>query len=267
MPRKASKTTSAPSSMVDPNILASIPPSLRTELFKAFNEIIRNYRERRWEPSELNGGKLSEVVYTILRGYVDQRFPSRATKPRNMVDACRALEQADPQRFSRSVRIQLPRMLVALYEIRNNRGVGHVGGDVDPNLMDASAVLAMGKWVVAELIRIFHSTTTVEAESIVETLVERTIPVVWEVDGKRRVLNPGMSMREKTLVLLYHSSKPLNEDELRNWAEHSNSSAYRRDVLVKCHREKLIEFDASAKRVSITPMGIRYVEEKIPLHL
>lgn len=267
MPPKRPSTNSKSSSGIDPNILVNVPTSLRSELFQAFNEIVRNYRERRWEPSELNGGKLSEVVYTILRGHVDQRFPARASKPRNMLDACRALEQADSQRFSRSVRIQLPRMLVALYEIRNNRGVGHVGGDVDPNLMDASAVLAMSKWVLAELIRIFHATTTVEAERVVETLIERTVPVVWEVDGKRRVLNPKMSMREKTLLLLYHCSKPVNEDELRSWVEHSNSSAYRRDVLVKCHREKLIEFDANAKRVSLTPTGIRYVEERIPLHL
>ena len=48
-------------------------------------------------------------------------------------------------------------MIVALYEIRNDRGVGHTGGDVDPNHMDASMVLAGAKWLVAELV---GSTTT-----------------------------------------------------------------------------------------------------------
>jgi hypothetical protein len=264
---KAKTAQSAPSRVVDPTILASIPAPLRSELFQAFNEILRNYRERRWEPSELNGGKLSEVVYTILRGHVDGKFPQRAAKPRNMFDACKALEQADASQFSRSVRIQIPRVIVALYEIRNNRGVGHVGGDVDPNLMDASAVLAMSKWVVAELVRHFHAVQTDEAERVVETVVERTIPIVWEIGGVLRVLNPGMSMRDKTLVLLYHQSSAVDEDVLRGWVEHSNPSAYRRDVLAKGHRAKLLEYDAKKKCVSLTPIGVRHVEEKISLQL
>jgi hypothetical protein len=115
-----------------------LPDGLKKALLGSFNEIMRNFRERRWEPSELNGGKLCEVVHSILRGHVDGRMPALPMKPRNMVDACHDLEKADAKRFSRSVRIQIPRMLIALYEIRNNRGVGHVGGDVDPNHMDAN---------------------------------------------------------------------------------------------------------------------------------
>ena len=84
---------------------------------------------------------MCEVVYTILRGHIDGAFPARAKKPANMVDACRSLETETG--FPRTIRIQIPRMVIALYEIRNNRGVGHVGGDVDPNHMDATAVVAI----------------------------------------------------------------------------------------------------------------------------
>ncbi len=114
---------------------------LRDELLGAFNEIVKNFRQRRWEPSELNGGKLCEVVYSILRGYVSGKYVARAKKPSNMVDACKKLEtDTDAKAVPRSIRIQIPRMLVALYEIRNNRNVGHVGGDIDPNHMDAMCV-------------------------------------------------------------------------------------------------------------------------------
>jgi len=74
------------SSLIDP-LLGGIPGSLRNELVGVYNQIVRNFRESRWEPSELNGGKLCEVVYTILRGYVDNSFPTKAAKPRNIVDA------------------------------------------------------------------------------------------------------------------------------------------------------------------------------------
>ena len=249
-----------------PEVLQAIPARLRTELLTAFDAILRNYRERRWEPSELNGGKLCEVVYSILRGHVDGKYPRKATKPRNMVDACRAFEQA-PKTFSRSVRVHIPRVLIALYEVRNNRGVGHVGGDVDPNMMDAELVLAFSKWVVAELVRLFHGLEPEDATAVVELISERVVPVVWVVDGKRRILDTGMTMREKTLVLLYHSSGPLKEGELLHWTEHSNASTYRRDVLRRAHREKLIEYDEVSRTAVLSPLGVRYVEEGIALEI
>ena len=52
-------------------VLGALPAGLRDELVRALNQIVRNYRENRWEPAELNGGKLCEVTYSILRGYVD----------------------------------------------------------------------------------------------------------------------------------------------------------------------------------------------------
>ena len=77
------------------------------------------------------------------------------------------------QRGSRcAVRIQIPRVVVALYEVRNNRGVGRVGGDVNPNAMDASFVLASAKWLMAELVRIFHGVDTMTAEETVDRIVE-----------------------------------------------------------------------------------------------
>lgn len=252
-----------PSYVLEHTLLQAIPEDLRRELLSAYGQILRNFRERRWEPAELNGGKLCEVVYTILRGYVDGKFPNKSIKPGNMLEACRDLEQAPASSFPRSVRIQIPRILVALYEIRNNRGVGHVGGDVDPNHMDALCVLQMAKWILSELVRIFHNVPTEAATAAVESMVERTLPIVWEVAGKRRVLEPQMSMKDKALVLLYHCATPVSEANLVDWVEHSNVSVFRRDVLRSAHKQKLIEYDTVARTVQISPRGIEYVERTI----
>jgi hypothetical protein len=245
--------------------LAGLPNGLRAPLLAAFNEIMRNFRENRWEPSELNGGKLCEIAYTIIRGYADGKMPARPSKPTNMVDACKAMEAFDQTRFPRSIRIQIPRMTVALYEVRNNRGVGHVGGDVNPNHMDARAVVEMAKWIMAELIRVFHGLDTTEATAVVEALVERTVPIVWEVQGRRRVLDPKLSKGDQTLLVLYASSGPILDRDLAGWVEHSNLSVYRRDVLRPAHRSRLIEYDEPSGRVYLSPKGVAYVEEKLPL--
>lgn len=246
-------------------ILAGIPDSLREPLLKAFGSIVRNYRERRWEPAELNGGKLCEIVYTILQGHVTSHFLSKPTKPKNMVDACKDFEKVDDKKFTRSVRIQIPRMLIALYEIRNNRGVGHVGGDVEPNHMDSLQVLEMSKWIMAELVRIFHTTTPEEAKSAVEEIIDRTLYTVWEIAGQKRDLNSAHTMKEATLVLLYSQPDSTPVGELFKWVEHSNMANYKRDVIKPLHRERLIEFDNNSGLVYISPLGIRYIEEKISL--
>jgi hypothetical protein len=70
-------------------------------------------------------------------------------------------------------------------------------------------------------------------------------------------------MLEKTLVLLYSSIDPVLEAELVKDLEHSNGSVYRRDVLRKAHKERLLEYDGTAKTVVISPKGSTRVEEEI----
>lgn len=242
--------------------LGHLPKDLREELLQAFTKIVTNFREDRWEPSELNGGKMCEIVYSILEGYVSGSYPQKSYKPKNMVDACNSLSEK-PATFPRSVRIQIPRMLIALYEVRNNRGVGHVGGDVDPNRMDATLVLYKAKWIMAELVRVFHNLSTKEASRVVDVLIEREVPFIWKINGKKRILKKGLSMKEKTLLLLYSEDHPLSETDLVSWLEHSNVAVYRRDVLTPGHKDRLWEYDREGRDVFLSPLGNQYVESSL----
>jgi hypothetical protein len=254
--------------VIDPTrVLAQLPQPLRNELLAAYREIMSNYLERRWEPAELNGGKFCEVVYSIVNGELAGSFPARASKPGNMVDACRALENIspDPKRVGdRSLRIFIPRTLPVLYEVRNSRGVGHVGGDVNANHMDAEAVQGMTSWVMAELVRIFHGTTIDEARATVDALVERKTALIWETTaGIKRVLNPNMGAKDQVLVLLHHSTGWVSTTDLLNSVEYSRASAFRSSVLKPLHKRRLIEFNPSQNQAHISPLGAKYVEEKL----
>lgn len=243
-------------------LFADVPDVLREELVSTYSNIEDNYRGEHWEPSELNGGKFCEVVYTILKGFVDGNYSTKAFKPGNMVDACKALEQAGSG-VPRSIRIQIPRMIISLYEIRNNRGVGHVGGDVNPNMMDAICVLQMSKWILAELIRVFHNVSTEDAQVVVEAISERKLALIWSINGRHRILDTSLSMKDATLVLLYTGVTGVSEADLVDHLEHSNSSVYRRDILQKAHKDRLLEYDSSKRMVYISPKGLKYVEDKI----
>lgn len=253
--------------MLDPKtLLHGLPKGLREPLVAAYVEIVRNYAEGRWEPSELNGGKLCEIAYSIIDGATSGAFPVSPRKPASLVDACRAIEKR-PANTSlsgdRSFRILIPRLLPYLYEIRNNRGVGHVGGDVDPNFSDASAVLACSNWLMAELVRIFHDVTLAEAEAAVDALVERKHPIVWEIDGRKRVLQPEMPISDQVLVLLYSSNGWVPLNALRSWVEYKNSTYFRTRIVLPLHSERMVDYESAGERVRITPRGIQDAEDRI----
>ncbi|GGB01425.1 hypothetical protein [Puia dinghuensis] len=246
------------------NLLGALPPTLRDELFSEFNKLLKNYREGRWEPAELEGGKLCEIVYSILRGYTTGTYPSKSSKPAQFKQACDALEQLSSASFSRSVRIQIPRILIALYEVRNNRGVGHVGGDVDPNRMDATFVIYSAKWLVAELIRIFHQVTVDEANSSIELIVQREVEDIWTIGNKKRVLKAGLDAKKQTLRLLYSCiDGKATVDELCDWVEYSTKSNYKTKVLNGLHSDRLVEWDQNNGNVHLSPLGIEAVEAEL----
>jgi hypothetical protein len=247
-------------------LLAAIPTGLRDPLLETYREIASNFAEHRWEPSELNGGKFCEVVYTVLIGFVSGSYATVPKKPGNMRNACRDLEDepGTGKAGDRSIRILIPRFLTALYEIRNNRGVGHIGGDVNPNLMDATAVYSAASWIMAELIRVFHGCTTEEAQEAVDALSERKLPLIWSPSpGLSRVLDTSLTAGDQTLLILHQNLAWVSEDSLLASIEYSNPSIYRSNVLKRLHAARMIEYDKIQKRARISPKGSAHVEKKI----
>jgi hypothetical protein len=241
--------------------LGNLPQGLRTELLTEFAKITRNYREGRWEAQNLDGGRLCEIAYTILDGYTSGgNYAARASKPRYFDTACKLLESRAA--YPDSARMTIPRVLVALYDIRNRRGVGHVGGDVDANHMDAEFVLAAAKWVMAELIRLFHSTDVKTATEVVDALVDRTLAIIWEVDDKRRVLDTTLPLADQTLLLLYSDAGPISDQDLAKFLEQSRLDNYRR-ILAKLHKRRKIEWNRDTSMATLGPPGRLDVEDRL----
>src|ERR1700730_5696223 len=204
--------------------LSAIPKTLRDELLNEYRSIIQNYSEHRWSPSELSAGRFCEVVYCILSGYGSGTYPARASKPDDMVSACRRLETN--KHVPRSFQILIPRTLPSLYEIRNKRGVGHVGGDVDSNHMDATFVVAASNWILAELVRVFHNLSIEEAQELVDAIAERRVPLIWHGRDVKRVLDPKIETRDQLLLLIASSPGRIDVKDLRTWVEYKNATRF-----------------------------------------
>lgn len=241
-------------------VLSAIPIGLRKPLLEEYDSILQHFMEKRWTGAELSGGKFCEIVYSILDGYAKGVFLPKPNKPSNFVDACKKLENYTD--VPRSFQILIPRMLPALYEIRNNRNVGHVGGDVDSNSMDANAVVAMASWVMGELIRVLHNTKPEEATSIVDFITNRKIPLVWEKEGMKRVLDTKMSIKNQMLLLIATNNSKVEIDSLKDWLDNNNKH-YLTKILKTLHKDRMVNLSKDEKDVEILPLGTSLVEKII----
>jgi hypothetical protein len=242
--------------------LSDIPASLREPLLAEYRSLVQNFLEQRWRPTELSGALFSEIVYTILDGHAKAAFANKPAKPSNFVMACRKLEENKTNHVPRCFQILIPRLLPALYEVRNNRSVGHVGGDVDPNHVDSVAVLSMCNWIMGELVRVLHNVSVLEAQAMVDAIAEVRVPMIWTKGNLKRVLNPKLSLDDHILLLTSSSVPFTSSQRLREWIEYGNSTRFKK-ALRALHKKRLIEFDESTDSVEILPPGTALAQSLI----
>jgi hypothetical protein len=246
--------------------LAGIPKEIRGRISTSFIEVQRRYLEAVFTDSSydsigLSAGKFCEAVLRCLQHQLTGSHVPFGTQLKDFATECRKLEQSASTAGSDSIRIIIPRALLFAYTVRNKRGIGHVGGDVNANRTDITSIHSSVVWIICELIRIFHGVSLEEAQALVDSLNTRKMPLVWEVMGRKRVLRTDLNFRDKTLLLLYtaHYDGVLIED-LYDWVEYSNLSVFKSSVVRPLHKERLVEFDKETESVFISPLGLRYVE-------
>jgi hypothetical protein len=241
--------------------LSGVPDPFKTRLVDSYESLKRNQRESRYDAAGLDAGKFCEVVLRLIQHAVIGSYTPFGRRIANFADDCRTLITSTGGAAPESLRVVVPRALVFMYTMRNKRGIGHVGGDVEANRIDSTTLARTADWVVAELVRVYHGLSLEEAQDIVDGMAIKDLPLVWEVAGRRRVLDVSLSAREQTLLLLYGSkdSAVLVED-LCSWVEYARMDHYKDRVLGSLHTDRLIEFDREDNVVYLSPTGAREVE-------
>jgi hypothetical protein len=163
-----------------------------------------------------------------------------------------------------SLRIVIPRTLNFIYTLRNKRGIGHVGGDVDANRLDSQVIATASDWIICELIRVFHNLSLEEAQDLVDSVSTRQISDIFEIGGRKRVLRTDLDFKDKTLLLLHSSvDQGALVEDLFLWTKYSSLGMYKRAVLDPLDKECLVDYDSDTQFVTLSPLGIKRVEEKI----
>lgn len=240
--------------------LQAIPTSFRNRIVKEYVRIKTRFRKGDFDSSGLSCGKFCEEVLRFLQQHLTGNSVGFTDEIKNFHYKVGELEKVDKSIGNDSLRIIIPRSLAFLYTMRNKRNIGHSGGDVEANAIDAHMISKVSDWVICELIRIFHKTSLEEAQKIVDIIATRNLPEVWEINGKKRVLLNNVSARDKVLILLYsQDTKGVFFEDLLDWVEYANVTDFRRKVLASLHTKGLIEFDRELNMIFISPKGVKEV--------
>jgi len=215
-------------------VAAALSPPLPTEivshLLNEYVEIKQHLAFRRFQPSELNGGRFAECAVRLLQHLHTSSYTPFGTSlgPGAADDIRRRIESNTS--LHDSLRLYIPHLLVVLLDVRNRRDVGHVGGDVNPNFSDAMFVAHTTDWIMTETLRVYYQCSINAAQEIANSLNETQIPIIADVDGFLRVQNTSLSPEHKALVILYYKNPiKVQDTDLQKWTGYTNTTRFRKD--------------------------------------
>jgi len=243
---------------IEAELSAKLDAKLVSELLEAHAEAKRNYYLGGLRLSGVEGGRFCEAAFRLLELVAFGAF-TRLGKPldtEKLVERLRGLAAAAA---SDSIRLHIPRALRLVYDIRNKRDVAHLADGIDPNLQDATLVVSVIDWVLAEFLRIHHSVPADKASAMVDEIVTRKAPLIQDFAGFLKVLKPGLGASDHFLVLLYQrGDNGATLDELAAWARPPMRANIRRTLGDLVDKKDLAHFDGS--RYQITHLGKQHVE-------
>jgi hypothetical protein len=215
---------------------ATLPKELVDALLAAHKEIETNYGLRKWKVSELDSGHFVEAARRILEYRLQSGVYTPIAKELSKFHDA-TLRQYEQATGDESHRILIPRVLRAIYGVRNKRGVGHLG-PISPNEMDATLILYNVKWVLAEILRLESGLAPEVTQKAIDQIVERRVPLLWKDGDIVRVIDKTIKTREQVLLHLYDES-PQPEAALREKCEYKNTTNFRK-ILTRLHADKRI---------------------------
>lgn len=246
---------------IEAQLSARITATLVSELLDAHEEARRNFYLGGLRLSAVEGGRFCEAAFRILE---EMKSGAGSFTPLGT--------QLDTERLSNqlknlptgtqpdSVRLHIPRALRVVYDIRNKRDAAHLADGIDPNAQDATLVVGVIDWVLAEFLRLVHNTPANEAQTMVEQLVSRRAPVVQDFDGHLKVLK-NLGASDHCLVILYHrGSAGVTLEELKAWVRPKMRANLRRTLAALVDDKDLAHFDGS--KYLITHLGEQEVERR-----
>ena len=241
--------------------LNNLPSDLVNALQTEFQKLHQQYFLGRWEPSQLDGGRFAEAILRIIE-FKNTGSYTAIDKQLNRLKIVQAAEKNTV--LVDSLRFQIPCLAGLILDFRNKRNVCHLGS-IDVNEMDSSFVLNAANWITAELIRLETQMRPDDDQAEIKKIIERKVPIIEEIGGRLKCLNPKLGAKEKAMVFCYQKyPSQVSLDDLNDWMKYSNKGVLRKQLE---ELDKDGRFDFRNDTAQLTKKGLLWVEKNISFDL
>lgn len=245
------------------SFLPGVPDELREICVDRFNRARQKLSLNDFDGAETESARFAEAVVRLLEWHANagtnESYTPLGTQlpPINpsWVSKCESQVNLDE-----TLRFHIPRLVLFVLGVRNKRGIAHLS-KIDTNHIDAVILERSITWIMAELIRLHHKCDFRDAQSILDKIVEHSVPVVWTNGSSRKVLRTDLKYADKVLVLLAQNPRSAcTVKQILSESGYSHSTHFRSKILVPLDKQAYIHFDTEADEITLTPKGMAYIE-------
>lgn len=180
---------------IEQNLAGSIEPKLVSDLLNSYQVMVVESQKGGFTECLTASGKFVEHTLRIVEFI---RTKTILKEIKNVAELVKSM--GSDSSLGDSLRVIVPKMAQGLYEVRSKRGAVHVK-DIDPLPIDAAVSVHCASWIVAELLRLYHSDdASVVAEAMVG-LMRAELPLI-EQFGTEVVVTTKVPITIEMLLLV-----------------------------------------------------------------
>jgi hypothetical protein len=233
---------------IQASIAAKLASPAVKDVLDSFEKMVTWYRKGAATDVLTEAGKFVENGLRLLE------FVRTGATPTEIKNASATAKDLDAAKtLDESIRVLIPRILLAMiYDVRSKKGAVHVKG-IDPTVIDATLAINAASWVVAELLRLFHTAEEKRIVEIMASLSRRPLSCI-EYFGEERLVTKDLGADGEVLMLLA-SSEPsgLSRREIGEAAQFASQRVS--DSVARLVQKRQIYLQRTTKRYRITGEG------------
>jgi hypothetical protein len=180
----------------------AVEPAFARDAVMSYVEMQQRFLAGDWQPTELDAGRLCEAVSRAVL-QLDTGTVTHSDLPAAIRD--QLLSKRGAHKLDDKDRYHISKAIEVVYKFRSDRGAVHISPTHVANQIDSVFVMHVGKWILAEFLRLAWNADRDAIGRVIEQLAQLEHSVVHELDGKPLVLSTAVSIPEEILLLLHHA--------------------------------------------------------------
>ena len=234
-----------------------LPEDLVRDLVESYEKVLIEYRKGKWEETLLKAGKFVENVFRVLYFL---RTNEIIREIESIKEEVSALERIPKKNMEESIRIIIPRIASSItYTLRSKRNVAHVKS-IDPIYIDATLSVVSCDWILAEFLRLFHTSTEDKIIEIITKLINRKIPFIEE-HGDEIFITRRLGCKYEILLLLLNNPNGLTRKEIGKIVGRYYGQSTITEALQELEDKRDIAYSDTTKKYYLTGPGEKSVTD------